>query len=134
MHTASTNHDVQSRGSHLELTSLHLELERIPGSARPHGVSTPCERPTDNKKEATTSNALETIQNASKNSDSNCDCQGIEQEQLQPGRTLEDDEVSIASTLHEVIADESKSEIEKALATLQDLVEKLLSNPSTQLP
>lgn len=88
--------------------------------------------------EATWTTAWETILNAGKSDDTNRDCHGVGEQQVESGPAPEDGDDSIATALQEVIPDEVKSQVKNAMVEVLVMVEGAVehlfqaSTPSAQ--
>lgn len=77
--------------------------------------------PTKSKMEASFTTAWRTILVPSKPDDTNCKCQGFEQQHVEPGSTSEDEEDLIETALEKVIADKVKQQIYNTMAVILEL-------------
>lgn len=99
------------------------DLECILRSSTLHEVLACSKVPTKGKNEATSTIAWEATMDAGKSDEASCDCQGVEEQKLEPGTTLEDEDDSIATALQMVIADEVRSQVANVLTKVVDMAE-----------
>lgn len=92
VHTMSTDDIVRWRGLRLQLKSLHLYQERFLQLATLHKRSAQNGVLARGKMEAMSTSAWEAIPNACKSSNANCNCQGAEDQPLEPERSPEDED------------------------------------------
>lgn len=78
--------------------------------------------------DATSTSAWETILNAGKRDDPNCDYQRVEEQKEEPKPTLEVEEDSMANAIQEVIADEFKQKMAYALAAIPGHIEEAVEH------
>lgn len=76
------------------------------------------------KMDVTSKSAWETILTTDKSNDAIRSCQGVEENQVEPGLAPEYGDDPIATALQEVIGDEVKSLLANAMDTILDMVEE----------
>lgn len=95
----------------------------------------PCSNvPTNWKGDTALPSTRETVLEAKKPDDTNCDYEKLEEPQVGYGHVSEQTNKIIAAALQEVIADDIKQQVEKALAAFQGSLKKLLSRSYTLPP
>lgn len=75
------------------------------------------------------------VWNAGDSDDTNWNCQGVEEQQVDPGLAPEDKEDWVATVLQQVIDDEVKSQVSNAMTALPGIVEEAVEQllPATAL-
>lgn len=87
-------------------------------------MSARSELPSKDRKKATSTSPWETILIASNSNEANRDCQRVQEQQVEPELAPEEDDDLIATVLQEVIANEVRSQVTNALATMLHMMEK----------
>lgn len=111
--------------SHLELVSLHLELERLFWSVTLPKVSARKERPSEGNMKATSTSASKPILSASKRDEASYKCQRAKKPQVEFGPTPGYEKDSIATALQTVITDGGKQLISNALVAIPNLLHEV---------
>lgn len=109
-----------------ELASPYSDQARIMLSETLHKALALGEVPGRGKIEAKSTNAWETMRNAGERYDLNCNCEEIEEQQVEVEAVSEEAKDPIQTLLQATIAEEAKQEVKNALPAIPELVEEAI--------